>query len=129
MIKAAALAISEELRRSGRSLLYSSPLESPSSWAYALLTVVVLDYMYDAWFYWMHRLLHWGPLYRHVHYLHHQSSVPTPFAGYSFHILEGVMIFASIPLFCYCLPIHIGLHRVYLLHSIAMHTGSSRAGV
>ena len=39
---------------------------------YVLLCVVLLDYLHDSWFYWTHRLLHWGPLYRHVHLLHHK---------------------------------------------------------
>ncbi len=37
-----------------------------------LLTIVALDYLHDAWFYWTHRLLHWKPLYRHVHAIHHE---------------------------------------------------------
>ena len=41
-----------------------------------VLTVVALDYLHDAWFYWTHRLLHWKPLYRHVHYLHHRYAPP-----------------------------------------------------
>jgi Delta7-sterol 5-desaturase len=41
-----------------------------------VLTVVALDYLHDAWFYWTHRLLHWKPLYRHVHYLHHRYATP-----------------------------------------------------
>lgn len=37
-----------------------------------LLTVVALDYLHDAWFYWTHRLLHWKPLYMHIHMPHHR---------------------------------------------------------
>lgn len=39
---------------------------------YMLACIVALDYAHDAWFYWTHRVLHWGPLYRHVHYIHHK---------------------------------------------------------
>ena len=42
---------------------------------YMVLTVVALDYLHDAWFYWTHRLLHWKPLYRHVHHLHHRCAI------------------------------------------------------
>jgi sterol desaturase/sphingolipid hydroxylase (fatty acid hydroxylase superfamily) len=38
---------------------------------YMVLTVVALDYLHDAWFYWTHRLLHCRPLYARVHALHH----------------------------------------------------------
>ncbi|KAK8104724.1 C-4 methylsterol oxidase [Apiospora kogelbergensis] len=30
----------------------------------------------DTYHYWMHRLLHWGPLYRKVHRIHHQYAAP-----------------------------------------------------
>jgi len=36
-------------------------------------TVLALDLLHDAWFYWTHRLLHTKSLYRSVHYVHHQS--------------------------------------------------------
>ena len=39
---------------------------------YAILSVLLLDYLHDTWFYLTHRLLHWKPLYRHVHYIHHK---------------------------------------------------------
>ena len=38
--------------------------------------------LYDAWFYWGHRLMHTAPLYRfHAH--HHKSIVPTPWSNNS----------------------------------------------
>ena len=40
-----------------------------------LATVVALDYLHDAWFYWTHRLLHWQPLYRSVHHIHHECAM------------------------------------------------------
>ena len=52
-----------------------SPISTPSpahQAAYMLFTIVALDYLHDAWFYWTHRLLHWKPLYRHVHAVHHE---------------------------------------------------------
>lgn len=53
--------------------LYSGPLlATPGDVLYTLATVVALDYLHDAWFYWTHRLLHWKPLYVHVHYIHHR---------------------------------------------------------
>ena len=30
----------------------------------------------DAWHYWNHRFLHWGPMYKYVHKIHHQYSAP-----------------------------------------------------
>ena len=43
-------------------------------------------------FYCIHRMLHTRWLYRHVHRVHHESVVPTPFSIYSFHWLEAVLL-------------------------------------
>ena len=45
---------------------------------YVVATVAALDVLHDAWFYWTHRLLHWRPLYRHVHHIHHRCAPPCP---------------------------------------------------
>ena len=39
---------------------------------YCCIVVGLLDYSHDCWFYWTHRMLHWGPLYQHIHYIHHK---------------------------------------------------------
>ncbi len=51
-------------------------LRAISQVLYMLATVVALDYLHDTWFYWTHRLLHWQPLYRSVHHIHHQCATP-----------------------------------------------------
>ena len=48
-------------------------------------------FIYDAYFYWSHRFLHIGWLYKNVHVVHHRSQNPTPFAAYSFHPIEAVI--------------------------------------
>ncbi len=68
------------MRSAGRAHPNARPIPTPHSRTptravqilYCCLTVALLDYLHDAWFYWTHRLLHWGPLYRHVHYIHHK---------------------------------------------------------
>jgi lathosterol oxidase len=56
-----------------------------------LFTSVVLSLViHDTYFYWMHRLLHHPKIFRHAHLVHHQSTVPSPWTSYSFHILEAI---------------------------------------
>jgi len=46
--------------------------------------------VHDAYFYWMHRLIHHPKLFRVVHLIHHKSTNPSPWAAFSFHPLEAV---------------------------------------
>ena len=57
-----------------------APLEL-SVWSFAGMFLVSIV-LFDAWFYWGHRLMHWRPLYRH-HLWHHRSVAPTVWSNYS----------------------------------------------
>lgn len=56
-----------------------------------ILAFVVYSIFYDAYFYWSHRWMHQGWLYKNVHVIHHRSLNPTPFASFSFHPIEAVV--------------------------------------
>jgi sterol desaturase/sphingolipid hydroxylase (fatty acid hydroxylase superfamily) len=90
---------------------------------YWLLTIVILDILHDSWFYWTHRFLHWKPIYTNIHIIHHHSVAPTPFAGYSFHILEAALVFLNEILVTFLFPIHAGLHRLYHILTTLIHIG------
>jgi len=49
------------------------PLPSILTMAYQIAVFFVLE---DTWHYWSHRALHWGPLYKNIHKIHHQYSAP-----------------------------------------------------
>ncbi|KAI3437745.1 hypothetical protein D9Q98_000193 [Chlorella vulgaris] len=123
LVKAGVWTLVEQLQQRGYTKLYTG--WPPDAWQalYMLLSVVALDYLHDAWFYWTHRLLHWRPLYIHVHALHHTSTVPTAFTGYSFHVAEAALVFANEVLVCFLLPLHVGLHRAYHLFTTVIHQG------
>ncbi len=57
-----------------------SPIEL--NWFNGISMLLVTAVLYDAWFYWMHRLMHTKHLYR-FHTLHHQSIAPTVWSNYS----------------------------------------------
>ena len=49
------------------------PFPSLFKMAYQIAIFFVIE---DTWHYWTHRALHWGPLYKHIHKIHHQYSAP-----------------------------------------------------
>lgn len=52
---------------------FGVPFPSLSSMALQIAVFFVLE---DTWHYWTHRAMHWGPLYRGIHKVHHQYSAP-----------------------------------------------------
>ena len=63
-------------------------------------------------FYCIHRILHWPPLYRRVHALHHRNINIGPWAGISMHPVETLMYFSSVMLHFVVLshPAHVIFH-------------------
>lgn len=51
-------------------------VKHPSLW-HGALSFLVSMLLYDTWFYWAHRLLHWKPLFVRMHRRHHMSITPT----------------------------------------------------
>ncbi|KAF2473494.1 uncharacterized protein BDR25DRAFT_302367 [Lindgomyces ingoldianus] len=49
------------------------PFPSMYKMAFQIAVFFVLE---DAWHYWIHRAMHWGPLYKNIHKIHHQYSAP-----------------------------------------------------
>ena len=62
--------------------------EDELRWGAELANFLVHVIVIDVWFYWTHRVLHWGPLYKHIHKLHHRFKAPTAVACMYAHPLE-----------------------------------------
>lgn len=72
----------------GWSKLYDFSSEAPF-WAYTYLQCALFILFTDSGIYWIHRGLHHPSVYRWLHKPHHKWAVPTPFASYAFHPLDG----------------------------------------
>jgi sterol desaturase/sphingolipid hydroxylase (fatty acid hydroxylase superfamily) len=71
--------------------------------------------LFDAWFYWGHRLMHWRPLYRH-HLWHHRSVAPTVWSNYSDSMIDAFAMQSYYLIAPLVLPIPAAVlvaHRVY----------------
>lgn len=77
-------------------------------------------------FYWIHRFLHWPPLYRLAHNIHHRNINVGPWAGISMHPIETIIYFSSIiiHLVVPSHPLHILFHfYINGINSSFAHSG------
>lgn len=81
---------------------------------YLLISLPVLMFFHDMYFYWTHKLLHLKILYKHVHLVHHKSRVPTAWTAFSFHPVEAIIQALILPLLLYIFPVHLLVLIVFL---------------
>jgi sterol desaturase/sphingolipid hydroxylase (fatty acid hydroxylase superfamily) len=58
-----------------------------------------------AHFYFIHRFLHWRPIFRYAHYIHHKNVNIGPWSGLAMHPLEHVIYFSAVCLY-WIVPAH-----------------------
>lgn len=96
-------------------------------WFYAMAAFPIMLLMHDAYFYWMHRLMHHPRLFRLFHLVHHRSTNPSPWAAYAFHPLEAVLESLIFVIFLLTIPvhsIHLTLFFVFsLIYNVYGHLG------
>ena len=77
---------------------------------------LIIPLFREVHFYFMHRLLHWPPLYNFSHYIHHKNVNPGPWSGISMHWLEHIIYFSG-TLIHFIVPAH-PVHAIFqLLHA------------
>ena len=55
------------------------------------VSIVLMIFLHDAYFYWTHRLIHHKSLFKNFHALHHKSHNPSPWAAFAFDPLEALI--------------------------------------
>lgn len=96
---------------------------------YCIALLLLIPLLRELHFYAVHRLIHWPPLYRAVHRLHHHNVNPGPWSGLAMHPVEHLLYFSGI-LFHWIIPSH-PIHALFhLLHAglspAPVHTGFDR---
>lgn len=76
--------------------------QHPIYFAVLLLTSPIWTIVH---FYTVHRVLHWRPLFRHAHHIHHRNLNIGPWSGLSMHPLEHLLYFSAICLY-WIIPAH-----------------------
>ncbi|MDJ0637999.1 MAG: sterol desaturase family protein [Paracoccaceae bacterium] len=100
------------------------------TWEASPLWFLALFFFIPIWesfyFYWIHRLLHWPPLYKRVHAVHHRNVNVGPWSGLSMHPVEHVIFLGSglVHFIVPAAPVHILFHMQYLtLTAVTTHSG------
>jgi sterol desaturase/sphingolipid hydroxylase (fatty acid hydroxylase superfamily) len=88
---------------------------------YCVALMLVIPLLRESHFYLVHRLIHWPPLYRTVHHLHHNNVNPGPWSGLSMHPVEHLLYFSGV-LIHWIVPSH-PIHAMFHL----VHAGLSPA--
>jgi sterol desaturase/sphingolipid hydroxylase (fatty acid hydroxylase superfamily) len=95
---------------------------------YLVVSLAVMLLTHDTNFYWTHRAMHHPRLFRMFHRHHHLSSVPTPWAAYSFSVPEAIVQGAFVPLFVVVVPMHglalFGFGIVQIVRNVMGHAGT-----
>lgn len=107
--------------RAGWMKLYVNPAQY--GWWYLGFSLIALIFIHDTWFYWTHRLMHWRPLFRTMHAVHHRSHSPTPWAAFAFHPTEAITHTLMIPLLLLVMPLHVGIIALWLIYMTVMNVG------
>jgi sterol desaturase/sphingolipid hydroxylase (fatty acid hydroxylase superfamily) len=75
---------------------YAPALLWPADAGWLILLIFLVPIWETFYFYLIHRLIHWPPLYRSVHYLHHRNTNVGPWSGLSMHPLEHLIYLGSV---------------------------------
>ena len=91
-----------------------------------VLTLIAIPFWSSIHFYLIHRLLHWKPLYKLAHAVHHRNDNIGPWSGISMHPIEHVIYLSSILIHTVVAshPVHIFFHTSWnTIGAAASHTG------
>ena len=93
---------------------------------YFVLLLAAVGLLREVHFYWVHRLIHWKPLYKAAHYLHHKNVNIGPWSGLAMHPIEHLLYFTGV--FLHWIipshPLHAMMHLVHAgLSPAAGHSG------
>ena len=90
---------------------------------YFALSIPLLIILHDTYFYWTHRGMHWKPIFKYVHLVHHKSTDPTPWAAFSFHPFEAIVQGAFVPIIFVLLPVHPAAILTWALYQFTLNVG------
>lgn len=110
---------------SGWSRFYTDPAQY--GYFYLLLSFILLSLVHEVYFYFTHRWMHLKSVFKYVHHIHHLSKNTSPWASFSFHPYETIILAAFLPIVIMVIPLHPLVFLVYTLFmtlsAISNHLG------
>jgi sterol desaturase/sphingolipid hydroxylase (fatty acid hydroxylase superfamily) len=91
-----------------------------------VLLMLAIPLWRDVHFYMIHRLIHWPPLYRAVHSLHHKNVNVGPWSGLAMHPVEHVLYYSA-ALLHWVVPSH-PLHVIFELQHLSFAPAQGHVG-
>ncbi len=139
--------IRRDRRQSIRSLAAIAAMFGSGHWLYAefgwglapaegvggiVLSFLASMVLFDAWFYWLHRLIHTRPLYARVHRWHHMTVTPVSWSNNSDRLVDNLFL-QSYWLFAHFLvpaaPAVLLAHKLYdQVTGVIGHSGYEHGG-
>lgn len=96
-----------ELWKRGGTAVYDDPHAFPLWWIPLSFLIYLLAH--DAFYYWVHRLLHHPRVFGWAHAEHHRSKDPSAFASFAFDPAEAAATAWFLPALALVVPIHWGV--------------------
>jgi sterol desaturase/sphingolipid hydroxylase (fatty acid hydroxylase superfamily) len=90
-------------------------------WTWFVLSIVVMIFLHDAYFYWTHRWMHGRRWFRRMHKTHHLSTNPSPWAAYSFSSWEALVQAGIGPLIVFTIPTHPAAFSLFMIWQITFN--------
>lgn len=88
-------------------------------WAYWAVSLALVLFLHDTFFYWTHRAMHHPRLYRFFHRVHHESTDPSPLTSGAFHPSEAIVENALQFILPFVMPLHFGVILVWQLFDLS----------
>lgn len=110
--------------------LYANHMIPYVDWAahpiYCVAMMCLVPIMREVHFYLIHRLIHWGPLYRWIHYLHHNNVDVGPVTGLAMHPVEHLLYWSGV-LIHWIVPSH-PIHAMFHMQHASFSPAQGHAG-
>jgi Delta7-sterol 5-desaturase len=78
-------------------------------------SVILVLFVHETYYYWLHRLMHQPLIYKWVHKAHHDSITTSAWTSFSFHPTESILQAVFLPVLCLVVPLHTSALVVILL--------------